>query len=38
MNRKIVPNKYVSATSLSEIGLLDEVMLHVNRMGWVILS
>ena len=34
MNRKIIPNRYASSTSLSEIGLLDEVMLYVNRIGW----
>ena len=34
MNKKIVPNKYASASSLSEIGLLDKVMINVNRMGW----
>ena len=34
IGKKIVPNKYVSVTSLTEIGLLDEVNLYINRMGW----
>ena len=34
MNIKIVPNRYTSATSLSKIGLLDKVIMHINRMGW----
>ena len=34
MGRRIVPNRYVSVTSLTEIGLLYEVNLYINRMGW----
>ena len=29
-----MPNRYVSATTLIEIGLLYEINLYVNRMGW----
>ena len=34
IGRKIMPNRYVSATSLTEIGLLDEINFYINRMGW----
>ena len=34
MNRKIVPNKYISTYSLQSVGLLDEVNMYINRMGW----
>ena len=34
MTRKIVPNKYMSTYSLQSAGLLDEVNMYVNRMGW----
>ena len=33
MNKKIVPNRYLSATSLIEVGLLEEINLYVHRMG-----
>ena len=33
MNRKIVPNKYISTYSLQSTGLLDEVNMYINRMG-----
>lgn len=34
MSRKIVPNRYLSATSLIEVGLLEDINLYINRMGW----
>ena len=34
MNRKIVPNKYISTYSLQSTGLLDEVNMYINRIGW----
>ena len=34
MTRKIVLNKYMSTYSLQDAGLLDEVNIDVNRMGW----
>ena len=34
MNRKIMPNKYISTYSLQSVGLLDEVNMYINRMGW----
>ena len=34
MTRKIVPNKYMNTYSLQDAGLLDEVNIYINRMGW----
>ena len=29
-----MPMKYISASSLQEMGLMDSVNMYVNRMGW----
>ena len=34
MGRKIVSNRYLHATSLIEIGLLEDINMYVHRMGW----
>ena len=34
LSRKIMPNKHISASSLREIGLLDEVNMYLSRLGW----
>ena len=34
MHKKIVPNRYLSPSALRDIGLLDEVTIFVNRVGW----
>ena len=34
MSRPFVPMKYISASSLERAGLLDNVNMYVNRMGW----
>ena len=31
---KIIPNRYMSASTLKEVEVIDEVIMYVNRMGW----
>ena len=34
MTRQFVPMKYLSASSLKRVDLLDEVNMYVSRLGW----
>ena len=34
MARKFVPMKYLSASTLQRVGLLDKVNMYISRLGW----
>ena len=34
MSRSFAPMKYISASSLQRVGLLNEVNMYISRMGW----
>ena len=34
LSKKIVINKYMSVSSLQQVGLLDDVNMYLTRMGW----
>ena len=34
LSRKFVPNRYMSANALREVGLLEEVNMYIARIGW----
>ena len=34
LSRKFVPNRYMSAHALREVGLFEEVNMYITRMGW----